>query len=132
MVFLRDDTHITEILFSQVLGRSPSDLQKLSDAREFQENDVINAQKRLRSIRAKLAILEGKVALTLTSVSFLIPLLFILFYIPTNTESSHPILSVMQRSCWQGSRRRLTVLAKLYSFFVLLRLFGITLPQRFF
>lgn len=77
-------------MFPQDLGRSPSDLQKLSDAREFQENDFINAQKKLRSIRAKLAILEGKLALTLKSVSFLIPLLLILCYIPTTTESSPP------------------------------------------
>lgn len=55
-----------EFSSKEVLGRSPSDLQKLSDAREFQENDVINAKKRLRSIRAKLAILEGKMALALT------------------------------------------------------------------
>ncbi|KAK4358148.1 hypothetical protein RND71_023758 [Anisodus tanguticus] len=55
-----------EFSSKEVLGRSPSDLQKLSDAREFQENDVINAQKRLRSIHAKLAILEGKMALALT------------------------------------------------------------------
>lgn len=61
-----------EILLSQVLGRSISDLENLSDAREFQENEVINAQKRLRSIRAKLAILEGKMALALMSASFLI------------------------------------------------------------
>ncbi|XP_049365973.1 protein PTST homolog 2, chloroplastic-like [Solanum verrucosum] len=56
----------------EVLGKSPSDFQKLSDAREFQENDVINAQKRLRAIRAKLAILEGKVALTLTDAEKLL------------------------------------------------------------
>ncbi|KAK4376743.1 hypothetical protein RND71_003039 [Anisodus tanguticus] len=55
-----------EFSSKEVLGRSPSDLQKLSDEREFQENDVINAQKRLRSIRAKFAILEGKMALALT------------------------------------------------------------------
>ncbi|XP_004238761.1 protein PTST homolog 2, chloroplastic [Solanum lycopersicum] len=61
-----------EVNSKEVLGRSPSDLQKLSDAREFQENDVINAQKRLRSIRAKLAILEGKVALTLTDAEKLL------------------------------------------------------------
>ncbi|KAG5604205.1 hypothetical protein H5410_025697 [Solanum commersonii] len=56
----------------EVLGKSPSDFQKLSDAWEFQENDIINAQKRLRSIRAKLAILEGKVALTLTDAEKLL------------------------------------------------------------
>ncbi|XP_009610612.1 protein PTST homolog 2, chloroplastic [Nicotiana tomentosiformis] len=54
-----------EFSSKEVLGRSISDLENLSDAREFQENEVINAQKRLRSIRAKLAILEGKMALAL-------------------------------------------------------------------
>ncbi|CAN4124403.1 unnamed protein product [Withania somnifera] len=61
-----------EFSSKEVLGRSPSDLQKLSDAREFQENDLINAQKRLRSIRAKLAILEGKMALALTDAKKLL------------------------------------------------------------
>ncbi|XP_055810137.1 protein PTST homolog 2, chloroplastic isoform X2 [Solanum dulcamara] len=63
---------IQEFSSKEVLGRYPSDLQNLSDAREFQENDIINAQKRLRSIRAKLAILEGKVALTLTDAEKLL------------------------------------------------------------
>ncbi|MCD7472166.1 hypothetical protein HAX54_013173 [Datura stramonium] len=61
-----------EFSSKEVLGRSPSDLQELSDAREFQENDVINAQKRLRSIRAKLAILERKMALALTDAEKLL------------------------------------------------------------
>ncbi|KAL8157191.1 protein PTST homolog 2, chloroplastic isoform X2 [Apium graveolens] len=41
------------------------DLQKLYDTWEFHENDVTNAQAKLRSIRAKLAILEGKIALSI-------------------------------------------------------------------
>jgi hypothetical protein len=41
------------------------EIQKLSDALEFQENEVINSQGRLRSIRAKLAVLEGKMALAI-------------------------------------------------------------------
>lgn len=41
------------------------DLQKLYDTWEFHENDVMNAQAKLRSIRAKLAILEGKIALSI-------------------------------------------------------------------
>ncbi|KAM3203116.1 protein PTST 2, chloroplastic isoform X1 [Capsicum annuum] len=61
-----------EFSSKEVLGRSPSDLQKLSDAREFQENDIINVQRRLRSIRAKLAILEGKMALALNDVEKLL------------------------------------------------------------
>ncbi|KAK7307145.1 hypothetical protein VNO77_39956 [Canavalia gladiata] len=44
---------------------SSNDLAKLSDAWEFQENEIMNAQDRLRSIRAKLAVLEGKMALAI-------------------------------------------------------------------
>lgn len=61
-----------EFSSKEVLSRSPSDLQKFSDAREFQENDIINAQKRLRSTRAKLAILEGKMVLALTDAEKLL------------------------------------------------------------
>ncbi|XP_019164781.1 PREDICTED: uncharacterized protein LOC109160963 isoform X2 [Ipomoea nil] len=48
----------------EVIGSSPSDVQKLSDALEFQENQLMHAQMRLRSIRAKLTVLEGKMTLT--------------------------------------------------------------------
>nr|GMD18251.1 protein ptst, chloroplastic [Ipomoea batatas] len=50
----------------EVIGSSPTDLQKLSDALEFQENQLMHAQMRLRSIRAKLTVLEGKMALATT------------------------------------------------------------------
>ncbi|XP_012091962.1 protein PTST homolog 2, chloroplastic isoform X2 [Jatropha curcas] len=41
---------------------SDDDFLKLSDAWEFQENEIMTAQAKLRAIRAKLAILEGKTA----------------------------------------------------------------------
>ncbi|XP_030484018.2 protein PTST homolog 2, chloroplastic isoform X2 [Cannabis sativa] len=41
------------------------DLRKLSDAWEFQENEIMNAKSLLRSTRAKLAVLEGKMALAI-------------------------------------------------------------------
>ncbi|KAL6969534.1 hypothetical protein U1Q18_029246 [Sarracenia purpurea var. burkii] len=44
---------------------SGNDLRKLSDAWEFQENEIMNAQDRLRSIRAKLVVVEGKMALAI-------------------------------------------------------------------
>ncbi|KAB1220732.1 hypothetical protein CJ030_MR3G002943 [Morella rubra] len=44
---------------------SSDELQNLSDAWEFQENEIMNAQGRLRSIRAKLAVLEGKMAIAI-------------------------------------------------------------------
>ncbi|XP_061351953.1 protein PTST homolog 2, chloroplastic [Gastrolobium bilobum] len=44
---------------------SSDDLAELSDAWEFQENEIMNAQDRLRSIRANLAVLEGKMALAI-------------------------------------------------------------------
>ncbi|KAL2546801.1 5'-AMP-activated protein kinase-related [Forsythia ovata] len=39
--------------------------EKVSDAWEFQENEIMNSQERLRSTRAKLAVLEGKMTLTI-------------------------------------------------------------------
>ena len=51
-------------IFPQDPENSSSDLQKLSDAWEFQENELMHAQGRLQSIRAKLAVLEGKMALS--------------------------------------------------------------------
>ncbi|KAL1804387.1 protein PTST homolog 2, chloroplastic isoform X2 [Daucus carota subsp. sativus] len=46
-------------------GNNYGELQKIYDTWEFHENDVINARAKLRSIRAKLAILEGKMALSI-------------------------------------------------------------------
>ncbi|CAA2969167.1 Hypothetical predicted protein [Olea europaea subsp. europaea] len=54
-----------ECVFDEVCGSSSSDLQMLSDAWELKENEYMNAQQRLRSIRAKLAVLEGKMALAI-------------------------------------------------------------------
>ncbi|CAN6727312.1 unnamed protein product [Malus baccata var. baccata] len=42
-----------------------ADLQNLADAWEFQENEIMQAQDKLRSTRAKLAVLEGKVAMAI-------------------------------------------------------------------
>lgn len=47
-------------------------MQNLSDAWEFQENEIMNAQDRLRSIRAKLAVVEGKMALAIMYAQFLL------------------------------------------------------------
>ncbi|EXB63804.1 hypothetical protein L484_021075 [Morus notabilis] len=44
---------------------SSDDLQTLSDAWEFQENEIMNSQYKLRSMRARLAVLEGKTALAI-------------------------------------------------------------------
>ncbi|XP_050237668.1 protein PTST homolog 2, chloroplastic [Mercurialis annua] len=44
---------------------SSDELVQLSDAWEFQEDEIMKAQDRLRSIRAKLAILEGKMTLAI-------------------------------------------------------------------
>ncbi|CAO2829154.1 unnamed protein product [Amaranthus hypochondriacus] len=41
------------------------DLRQLSDVSEFQENEIMNAQDKLRSLRAKLAVIEGKMALAI-------------------------------------------------------------------
>ncbi|BFG16600.1 hypothetical protein CerSpe_028750 [Prunus speciosa] len=50
---------------SQVHESSSDDFRKLSDAWEFQENEIMHAQDKLRSTRAKLAVLEGRMALAI-------------------------------------------------------------------
>ncbi|XP_061990805.1 protein PTST homolog 2, chloroplastic isoform X1 [Rosa rugosa] len=47
---------------------SSDDLWKVSDAWEFQENEIMHAQNKLRSTRAKLAVLEGKMAMAIIAV----------------------------------------------------------------
>ncbi|RWW82877.1 hypothetical protein BHE74_00008635 [Ensete ventricosum] len=43
-------------------GNSVDELHRLSDAWEFQETEIVNAQDKLQSVRAKLAVLEGKLS----------------------------------------------------------------------
>ncbi|KAH0728065.1 hypothetical protein KY284_003930 [Solanum tuberosum] len=50
-----------EFSSKEVFGSSPSD----SDAWEFQQNEFMNGWERLRLIRAKLAVLEGKMTLAM-------------------------------------------------------------------
>ncbi|KAK9107772.1 hypothetical protein Syun_023783 [Stephania yunnanensis] len=50
------------------------ELHKLSDAWEFQETEVMHAQDKLRSIRAKLAVLEGKMALAIVDAQKVVEL----------------------------------------------------------
>ncbi|KAL3631112.1 hypothetical protein CASFOL_024096 [Castilleja foliolosa] len=59
---LRSKRH--ECISDEVTGSS-SDLRKLSDAWEFQQNELMSGKERLRSMRAKLAVLEGKMALAI-------------------------------------------------------------------
>lgn len=54
-----------EVMSQKDHESSSEELRKLSDAWEFQENEIMNAQDRLRSIRAKLTVLEGKMALSI-------------------------------------------------------------------
>ncbi|XP_068660129.1 protein PTST homolog 2, chloroplastic-like [Aristolochia californica] len=54
----------TDVVASpKVQGNYPEDLEALSDALEYQQTEVIKTQNQLRSTRAKLAVLEGKIAL---------------------------------------------------------------------
>lgn len=55
----REDT------ISEEVTERYSELHNLSDTLEFQENEVMSAKEKLRSLRAKLAVLEGKMALAI-------------------------------------------------------------------
>ncbi|KAE8023336.1 hypothetical protein FH972_009044 [Carpinus fangiana] len=62
--------HILRLNADEVMSQkdhesSSEELRKLSDAWEFQENEIMNAQDRLRSIRAKLTVIEGKMTLAI-------------------------------------------------------------------
>ncbi|XVF84815.1 hypothetical protein PTKIN_Ptkin17bG0069700 [Pterospermum kingtungense] len=58
-------SNVDEVLSLEGDGSSNDNLHKLSDAWEFQENEIMNAQDKLRSIRARLVVLEGKMALAI-------------------------------------------------------------------
>ncbi|XVE75178.1 hypothetical protein DITRI_Ditri12bG0074800 [Diplodiscus trichospermus] len=58
-------SNVDEVLSREDVGSTTDNLHKLSDAWEFQENEIINAQDKLRSIRARLVVLEGKMALSI-------------------------------------------------------------------
>ncbi|KAK6281686.1 hypothetical protein POUND7_015511 [Theobroma cacao] len=58
-------SNVDEVLSWKGDGSSIDSLHKLSDTWEFQENEIMNAQDKLRSIRARLTVLEGKMALAI-------------------------------------------------------------------
>ncbi|XP_039034990.1 protein PTST homolog 2, chloroplastic-like isoform X1 [Hibiscus syriacus] len=58
-------SNVTEVSSQEGDGSSTDSFHKLSDAWEFQENEILNAQDSLRSLRARLAVLEGKMALAI-------------------------------------------------------------------
>lgn len=62
----------SQTLNSEVHESSSSELQQLSDAWEFQENELMKAEDKLRSIRAKLAVFEGKIALSVIDTQKLV------------------------------------------------------------
>ncbi|KAI4324808.1 hypothetical protein MLD38_030262 [Melastoma candidum] len=60
LAMLRSKSEASEI--EQEPTRSSDSLQKYYDAWEFQENEIMAAKDMLRSIRAKMSVLEGKMA----------------------------------------------------------------------
>ncbi|KAK8529505.1 hypothetical protein V6N13_102419 [Hibiscus sabdariffa] len=58
-------SNVDEVKSREGNESSTNDFNKLSDAWEFQENEILNAQDNLRSLRARLAVLEGKMALAI-------------------------------------------------------------------
>ncbi|KAK9063415.1 hypothetical protein SSX86_017285 [Deinandra increscens subsp. villosa] len=69
---LNPELFFSTSLDKQVHESSDSELQQLSDKCEYQENEVMKAGDKLRSLRAKLAVLEGKIALSVTDIKKLV------------------------------------------------------------
>lgn len=86
-------------LCEKVKEHMSEDLRKLSDASEFQENGIMNAQEKLRSIRAKLAVLEGKMALAITDAQK------VLDQKQKRIDSAHRALQLLRTTCivWPNS-----------------------------
>lgn len=78
---------------------SSDDLQKLSDALEFQENEIMNSQDILRSLRAKLAVVEGKMALAIIDAQKLVE------EKQKRIGDAHSTLQLLRSSCivWPNS-----------------------------
>ncbi|ESQ34347.1 hypothetical protein EUTSA_v10007340mg [Eutrema salsugineum] len=58
-------SHPDEVVTSKDSEINSENLETLSDDWEFKENEIIHAQNKLRSTRAKLAVLEGKMAMAI-------------------------------------------------------------------
>ncbi|XP_042454533.1 protein FLOURY ENDOSPERM 6, chloroplastic-like [Zingiber officinale] len=58
------------VSFQEGQQSSMDEMHKLSDALEYQETDIINARDKLRSIRARMAVLEGKMTLEIISTFY--------------------------------------------------------------
>ncbi|KZV58783.1 hypothetical protein F511_24697 [Dorcoceras hygrometricum] len=78
---------------------SAGDFQKLSDEQEFQENEFMGAQERLRSIRAKMAILEGKMAMAMTNAQKIVEKK------QERINRAHKALQLLRETCivWHNS-----------------------------
>ncbi|KAG9444533.1 hypothetical protein H6P81_015873 [Aristolochia fimbriata] len=56
----------------KVKGNYPKDLESLSDVLEFQQTEAMKTEDQLRSMRAKLAVLEGKIAMEIIEAQRLV------------------------------------------------------------
>ncbi|PWA50560.1 cyclomaltodextrinase [Artemisia annua] len=89
-------TLVTKVFSSnlnQVHDSSASELQQLSDVWEFQENELMKAEDKLRSIRSKLAVFEGKIALSVTETQKLVE------EKQRRIDSAHRTLKLLRTTC---------------------------------
>ncbi|KAK9707292.1 hypothetical protein RND81_07G187200 [Saponaria officinalis] len=86
-------------LSKKVEEHSSEDLRRLSDASEFQETEFMHTQHKLRSMRANLAVLEGKMALAMTDAQK------ILEEKQKRIDDAHVALQLLRTTCivWPNS-----------------------------
>lgn len=110
--------HLNSLLICQQGHESSSDdSRKLSDAWEFQEDEIMHAKNKLRSTRAKLAVLEGKMAMAIMyeKVSFYFGN-YIISLLLRSTLTSYLFLPVMHRRKWRRNRKGSMMLVERYGF----------------
>ncbi|KAL8518820.1 hypothetical protein ACS0TY_009971 [Phlomoides rotata] len=81
------------------ISGNPSGLQNLSDESEFQENEFMSAKEKLRSIRSKLAIVEGKMALAIRDAQKIVEVK------QKRMNDAHKALQLLRTTCivWPNS-----------------------------
>lgn len=98
-------SNASQIMSQKDHESSSEELQKLSDALEFQENEIMNAQDRLRSTRAKLAVLEGKMALAIIDAQKVVE------EKQNRNDDAHRALRLLRTTCivWPNSASEVLV-----------------------
>lgn len=98
-------SNVDEVVSLRGHESSSDNFRKLSDAWEYQENEIMNARDKLRSMRAKLAVLEGKMALAIIDAQRIVE------EKQKRIDDAHKALQLLRTACivWPNSASEVLV-----------------------